>query len=74
MLAVPAAAPGATPSSWWFASDEALPVLKEGASALRSLAASQPPGSPTRTLSEVVARLLRRHYHALAAEAQQAAG
>lgn len=71
MLDLPEALPQQTESSWGLALSEALPILAEGASAMRGLAASQPTGSATRTLSDVVARLLHRHHRALAAEAER---
>ena len=57
-------------SSWWFALCEALHAVEEGASWIQSVAAGQPQGSATHTLSRSIAQLLHHHHHVLLAEAE----
>lgn len=58
-------------SSWWFTLCEALHVLDEGTSGLRSTTAGQPRNSTTRAFSTLIAGLLERHYNTLFVEAEQ---
>jgi hypothetical protein len=56
---------------WWFVLTNALEVLEEGTEQMTSLTTGQPPDSPARSLSELVARLLRGHHDALLLEAEE---
>lgn len=56
---------------WWFALNDALEVLEEGTRRMASLTTAQPDGSPSRDLSEQIAKLLRGHHDALLVEAEQ---
>jgi hypothetical protein len=57
--------------SWVPVLEDALNVLEEGTDQMTSLTTGQPPGSPARQLSEVVAQLLRHHHDALLLEAEE---
>ncbi|WP_457653165.1 hypothetical protein [Rhodocaloribacter sp.] len=57
-------------SLWWYALAEALQALEAGLRQIASMVAGQPKPSAARTLAALVARMLRRHYHALLAEAE----
>lgn len=54
---------------WWFALTDALEVLEEGTGRMASLTTAQPDGSPARTLSRLIAQLLRGHHDELLLEA-----
>jgi hypothetical protein len=56
---------------WWFALTDALEVLEEGTSRMKSLTTAQPNGSAARELSQVIAQLLREHHDALLLEADE---
>ena len=62
---------GAAEHSWWFVLSEALHVLEESITWIRSVAAGQPTGSPTRALGDVLIHLLHQHHDALLDEAEQ---
>ncbi len=64
-------APDVDESLWWYALVEALQALEAGLRQIASMVAGQPKTSPARALAALVARMLRRHYHALLAEAEQ---
>lgn len=55
---------------WWFVLTDALEVLEEGTDRMTSLTTCQPPDSPARELSQLIAQLLRRHHDALLLEAE----
>ena len=55
---------------WWFALTETIQVLEKAIAWTASMVHGQPKGGPARTLSSVVARLLRTHHHTLLAEAE----
>ncbi len=57
--------------SWEPVMEDALGVLEEGTDRMTSLTTGQPPGSPARRLSEVIAQLLRNHHDALLLEAEE---
>ncbi len=57
-------------SLWWYALAEALQALEAGLRQIASMVAGQPKPSAARTLAALVTRMLRRHYHALFAEAE----
>lgn len=54
---------------WWFVLADALEVLEEGTDRMSTLTTGQPPGSPARKLSQLIAQLLRSHHDALLLEA-----
>lgn len=56
---------------WWFALTETIQAQEEGIAWLASMVQGQPKGNATRTLSSVIARLLRAHHNALLAEAEE---
>ncbi len=62
--------PDVDESLWWYALAEALQALEAGLRQIASMVAGQPRPSAARTLAALVARVLRRHYHALLAEAE----
>ncbi|GIV58613.1 MAG: hypothetical protein D6746_06770 [Bacteroidetes bacterium] len=55
---------------WWFALAEALQAIETGMQRIGALVAGRPRGSLARTLGSLTLRLLRRHEHALLAEAE----
>ncbi|GAB5520771.1 MAG: hypothetical protein RhofKO_30220 [Rhodothermales bacterium] len=57
--------------SWWFALAEALHILEQGVERTRALVGGQERGSESRTLSSLIARLLRDHHQTLQHEAEQ---
>ena len=56
---------------WWFALTETIQVLEESIAWIASMVKGQPKGGPTRTLSSVIARVLRNHHNTLLAEAEE---
>lgn len=63
--------PKSSGQPWWFVLTDALEVLEEGTEQMSSLTTGQPPGSPARELSQLVAQLLRSHHDALLLEAEE---
>lgn len=61
---------GVDESLWWYALAEALQALEAGLRQIASMVAGQPKPSAARTLAALITRMLRRHYHALLAEAE----
>ena len=65
---------GSQPSSgqpWWFVLTDALEVLEEGTEQMTTLTMGQASDSPTRELSELIAKLLRSHHDVLLLEAEE---
>ncbi|QXD14001.1 hypothetical protein GQ464_011085 [Rhodocaloribacter litoris] len=56
-------------SLWWFALAEALQAIEAGVKQIAAVVAGRPRGHPARLLGSLAMRLLRRHEHALLAEA-----
>ena len=56
---------------WWFALTETIQVLEESIAWIASMVQGQPKGGATRTLSSVIARVLRNHHNTLLAEAEE---
>ena len=56
---------------WWFALTETIQVLEESTAWIASMVQGQPKGGATRTLSSVIARVLRNHHNTLLAEAEE---
>ena len=71
----PLSDPGWDPQSsgqpWWFVLTDALEVLEEGTDQMASLTTGQPPDSPARELSQLIAKLLWSHHDALLLEAEE---
>ena len=63
--------PNAAGQPWWFVLTDALEVLEEGTEQMTTLTTGQPPGSPARELSQLIAQLLRSHHDALLLEAEE---
>jgi hypothetical protein len=61
--------PDSTGQPWWFVLADALDVLEEGTDRMSTLTTGQPPESPARKLSQIIAQLLRSHHDALLMEA-----
>ncbi len=62
---------GGKETSWWFALTEAIESIENGIETVTSIVSRQPKGGAARTLSSVVTRVLRRHQHAMLAEADE---
>ena len=56
---------------WWFALTGTIQVLEESIAWIASMVQGQPKGGTTRTLSSVIARVLRNHHNTLLAEAEE---
>lgn len=72
----PLSDPGRNPQQssgqpWWFVLTNALEVLEKGTDQMASLTTGQPPDSPARELSQLIAQLLRSHHDALLLEAEE---
>ncbi len=61
----------ASDQSWEPVLASALEMLEEGTDRMMSLTTGQPPGSPVRELSQLVAHLLRSHHDVLLMEAEE---